>query len=312
MSRSTPDGVVVVEMAAEAALVAVAGDAHDHPVAIRALGEELQRRRLPTELVLGVVEVREVLDLGDRQQAAHRRSERQAEDRRLVQERVEDTARAEARMEAPGHAVDPALHRDVLAEEEGIRIALEHSRERGVDRLRKRLWLVAGESHAGGTRSDGTRRVRRERRHDLLGRRHLRQLSDLERHLTRLVASVEVVVRKLLSGRTPCGDEPTRGAEDRVALVVGPNRLWRPIRDLRVGAGVAQVADGLQVENRGASRLANPVGQLTRRAEHLRRIVTVGDGVADLLARGERGLDPARRAGNADAEPVVLAHEQER
>ena len=57
------DGVVVVEVAAEALLVAVAGDAHDERVAVLALGEELQRRRLAPQLVLGVVQVGQVLDL---------------------------------------------------------------------------------------------------------------------------------------------------------------------------------------------------------------------------------------------------------
>ena len=87
--------VVVVEVAAEALLVAVALDPHDHPVAVRALGEELERGRLAAELVLGVVEVGEVLDLGDRDEAGDRRAEREPEDRRLVEQRVEDARGAE-------------------------------------------------------------------------------------------------------------------------------------------------------------------------------------------------------------------------
>ena len=93
MSRSDADRVVVVEVAAEPLLVAVALDPHDHPVPVRALGEELERRRLAAQLVLGVVEVREVLDLGDRDEARDRRPERQAEDRRLVEQRVEHASR---------------------------------------------------------------------------------------------------------------------------------------------------------------------------------------------------------------------------
>ena len=67
------DRVVVVEVAAEALLVAEPGDAHDHRVAVLAVGEELQARRLAAELVLGVVQVGEVLDLRDRQQPGDRR-----------------------------------------------------------------------------------------------------------------------------------------------------------------------------------------------------------------------------------------------
>ena len=51
-----PDRIVVVEVAAEPALVAEARDPDDHPVAVRALGEELQRRRLAPQLILGVVQ----------------------------------------------------------------------------------------------------------------------------------------------------------------------------------------------------------------------------------------------------------------
>ena len=85
------DAVVVVEVTPEALLVPVALDPDDHPVAVRTPREELERRRLAAELILGVVEVREVLDLGDRDEPGDRGPEREPEDRRLVEQRVEDT-----------------------------------------------------------------------------------------------------------------------------------------------------------------------------------------------------------------------------
>ena len=114
------DRVVVVEVPAEALLVAVARDPHHHPVAVLPLREELQRRRLAAQLILGVVEVGEVLDLRHRHEAAHRGAEREAEDRRLVEQRVEDAAGAEAGVEPTGDAVDAALRGDVLAEQEHL------------------------------------------------------------------------------------------------------------------------------------------------------------------------------------------------
>ena len=63
------DRVVVVEVPAEPFLVAEPGDPHDHRVAVLAVGEERQRGRLAAQLVFGVVQVGEVLDLRDRQQA---------------------------------------------------------------------------------------------------------------------------------------------------------------------------------------------------------------------------------------------------
>jgi hypothetical protein len=83
-----------VEVPTEPLLVPVAGDPHDERVAVLALGEELQRRRLAPELVLGVVQVGEVLDLGNGQEARHPRAEGHAEDRLLVEDRVEDPGRA--------------------------------------------------------------------------------------------------------------------------------------------------------------------------------------------------------------------------
>src|SRR6185312_15703700 len=120
--------VVVVEVAAEALLVPVALDPDDHPVPVRALREELQRGGLATKLVLGVVEVREVLDLGDRDEPGDRRSERQPEDRRLVEQRVEHALLAEAGLKATRDAVDAALEPDVLAEDERLAVVLEHAR----------------------------------------------------------------------------------------------------------------------------------------------------------------------------------------
>ena len=107
-------------------------------------------------------------------------------------------------------------------------------------------------------------------------------------------------------------DEPARGAEDRVALVVGANGLRRAVGHLHVGARVAQVAHRAQVENRRPPMLADPPGKLARHPEHLCGVVPVRDLVADLLARGERRFDPARRRRDADPEPVVLAHEEQR
>jgi hypothetical protein len=57
--------VVVVEVSAEALLVAVPGDPDDHRVDELPVGEEPQSRGLAPQLVLRVVEVGEVLDLGD-------------------------------------------------------------------------------------------------------------------------------------------------------------------------------------------------------------------------------------------------------
>ena len=77
--------VVVVEVAAEPLLVGQPGDAHHHRVAVLGAGEEGQRGRLAADLVSGVVQVRQVLDLGHRQQAGQPGAQRNPEDGLLVQ-----------------------------------------------------------------------------------------------------------------------------------------------------------------------------------------------------------------------------------
>ena len=62
------DRVVVVEVPAESLLVRQSRDPHHQRVPVAALGEEGQRGGLAAELVLGVVQVGQVLDLRDRQQ----------------------------------------------------------------------------------------------------------------------------------------------------------------------------------------------------------------------------------------------------
>src|SRR6266571_8356176 len=70
------EGVFVVEVAAEALLVGVSGDADDHRVAILPLREERERGGLTAQLVDRVVQVGEVGDLRHRQQAGQARTQR--------------------------------------------------------------------------------------------------------------------------------------------------------------------------------------------------------------------------------------------
>ena len=111
MSRSTATRVVVVEVAAEALLVGAARrSAPPSRCGTAPLEKNAQRGRLAAELVLGVVQVGEVLDLGHRQEAGQRR--RRARCPRIVcsSSSVSKTRRrAEPALQPAGHAVHPAL-----------------------------------------------------------------------------------------------------------------------------------------------------------------------------------------------------------
>ena len=130
-----------------------------------------QRGRLAAQLVLGVVQVGQVLDLRDRQQTGQPGAEAETEDRLLVEEGVEDPGRAEPAGQAAGHAVDPALDADVLAEHDHPAVGVEQLGQRGVDRLgegaradrdRRRPQSAAPPSRATCSGCRG-----RERRHHL-------------------------------------------------------------------------------------------------------------------------------------------------
>ena len=132
------DRVVVVEVPAETLLVAVSGDPHHHRVAVLTVGEELQRGTLAADLVGGVVQIGQVLDLRDGQQPADAGAQGQSEDRLLVEQRVENPCRPGCCGQPPGHAVDTALAGDVLAEQQRLGVVGQRLAQRPVDGLRHR------------------------------------------------------------------------------------------------------------------------------------------------------------------------------
>ena len=129
------DRVVVVEVTAEATLVRESGDPDDHSVAVLTVGEEAQGGGLAAKLVLGVVQVREVLDLGHGHVPRQRRPERDPEDGLLIEQGVEDPVAAEALPQCAGDSVHPALDRNVLAEDQGLGVGGHQVHEGGVDGL---------------------------------------------------------------------------------------------------------------------------------------------------------------------------------
>jgi hypothetical protein len=107
-------------MAAEAFLVTQRGHAHHHRIAVLVVGEELQRCRFAANLIAGVVEIRQVLDLRQRQHAHVGVALGEAEDHRFVEQRVEHAAALERLVQALGDGIHAALLRHVLAEQQRL------------------------------------------------------------------------------------------------------------------------------------------------------------------------------------------------
>ncbi len=129
------------------------------------------------------MQVCQVLDLGDRQQAGEPGAEREPEYRLLVEQGVEDPGGPEPSLQPPGDAVHAALAADVLTEDQQFGVQGEEVGEGQVDRERQREGtFVLGQSlvedpgtRGGFGRAHGLRRdpvgvTGRERRQHRLRR----------------------------------------------------------------------------------------------------------------------------------------------
>ena len=312
-------------MAAEALLVAQARDAHHHGVAVLAVREELQASRLAAELVFGIVEVGEVLDLRHREQAGKAGAEAEPQDRLLVEQGVEDPADSEPPGQSPRHPVDASFAADVLAEDQQLRVGGQRIGETAVDRVRQR-------HRPGFLRQPAAEGARTRRGIPGLGgpARHLAGVARRQR-AGHLGAAGQAAVRHGLVGERPDPGahrfvpadylprteqagrhDQARGPEQRVAGVVRRDLGLAPVRDLRVAAGVAEEAHQLQVQERG--RAAGPhIGGCFRggvKAGH--RVASRRAEVAESRPPGVRLGDPAAWSPDADPQAVVLADQQQR
>ncbi len=91
------------------------------------------------------------LHLGDGQKATERGADRDADDARFRDRRVDDPIRAEFLDEPIRHPEHPAAHADVLAQEDQALVATELALQRVVDRLDVRLDHERPQSMIGGT-----------------------------------------------------------------------------------------------------------------------------------------------------------------
>ena len=268
MSRRAPIAVVVVEVPAEALLVGEAGDAHDHRVAELAGAEELERRGLAADLVEGVVDVGEVLDLRHRQQADVRRALGDAEDARLVEQRVEHARLAEALLQAVGDVVDAALAPDVLAEDEQLGSpeqlvgrAPRSARRRGCGWSAR--WpprAACGPNDAARSSRDGER-DRGPHRHPLrmvgaIGATTSSVVCSRGRRVASSATAMHAVARlahevaeHLRVGGAEL-DQPARVAQERVARLDRLDLGERAVGLLGVAAGVAPQPHGAEVQER--------------------------------------------------------------
>ena len=297
-----------MEVAAEPALVGEAGHPHHHPVAGTARRRRTQGRRLAAQLVLGVVQVGEVLDLGDRHEAGEGRTQGDAEDRLLVEQRVEHPSATEPLVQTASDAVNTALDGHVLTEEQCLRMGRHQLGQRGVDglRQRQRCGRSPGRAGAGGASDLGER----DRRHDRLTAAERLLVHHAGRVVHHLVTDRLVAVQHLVRRPGAALDEHAGACEEGVPRVVGHDLGGGAVGDLRVRAGVAEEADRVQVQDAGPSGLAYVGQRVGDNSEQRLGIGAVHLSVTQPRDAAEHRTRPAAGRPGADPDGVVLADEQ--
>jgi hypothetical protein len=232
------------------------------------------------------MDVREVLDLRQRQAARHAHALREPEDRRLVEDRVEHAARAERRVQPGRRVVDAALPRDILAEHERVRVRGEQvgqrlrDAEREVPRPRLVLRQLAAE-HLRARRGvgDARREVRGagqpQRCRDRGDRRQLRPPVRLVRRAPQPPVRVVVQREQRVALDRAGAQQQVHEREQRVARLVRVDRLGRQVVRFDVAAGVPHQPHRLQVHERRPPLRAHERGRRERRRPHAGHVLAV-------------------------------------
>ena len=137
-------------------------------------------------------------------------------------------------------------------------------------------------------------------------------MDHLERQRTDCGPDREVAADQLVGRRQAPGDQCPSCTEDRVTRLVLTNRGRRSVTRFDVGSGVPHEAHGAQVQERRSAAGAHLVSECGGGVEHGLRVRPVDQPVVQARSVTERRFDPARRGRDADPEPVVLTHQQQR
>ena len=125
--------IVVVEMPAEPLLVTEPRNAHHHRIGVLSVGKEGQRCRLAAQLVFRIVQIGEELNLRHRREPVLRHADGEAQDRLLVEQRVDHPVGAEAGNQLLRHAIDAALAAHILAHQHDLAMVEHQIGQRPVD-----------------------------------------------------------------------------------------------------------------------------------------------------------------------------------
>jgi hypothetical protein len=223
-----------------------------------------------------------------------------------------------------GDTVDAALAPDILAERDRLGIGEQGVGERAIDALSEgeRPGILrqptaedrvppVGSSGPGCGRLYPVRMAWRERRHDLFEAAELPVRADFPTKRPHPGRHRVIPLENLLGRQQSRLDSPSRGAQQRVTAVVRGDRGRASVADLRIAAGMRHEPHHPQVQERRSALRPHVLDGRDGRVVAGRNVFAVGAEVLEAFSIAVRRGDPAVRCRHADAEPVVLADEQD-
>jgi hypothetical protein len=159
---------------------------------------------------------------------------------------------------------------------------------------------------------DSVRVAGRQRHHHLLRGRQPRGAGYLLRAFQDPGAAALVAVQHLGRREHARLHEQPGGADQGVGGQVGGDVVAVTVADLGVRSRVPAEADHRQVQEHGGAVVPGQRGGGQRGVVDVGEVGPVGVEVGDAGPARDGGLDPAGRRAHADAQAVVLAHDQQR
>mmetsp|Transcript_22394 Transcript_22394/g.35956 ORF Transcript_22394/g.35956 Transcript_22394/m.35956 type:complete len:437 (-) Transcript_22394:1972-3282(-) len=134
--------VVIVKMTAKPLLIAKPCDPQNHRVRPLPVRKEGQRRRLPTQLIFGIVQIGEELNFGHGNEPVMGHADGQTQNALLIQQRVDDPPRAKARVQLLGDAINATFAANIFAHDHGFWVGQHQVRHGPVDQAGHGLRLL--------------------------------------------------------------------------------------------------------------------------------------------------------------------------
>ena len=316
------NGIVVVEMTAEAFLITEPGDAHDHRIGVLPVREKRQGRRFAAQLIFRIVQIGQELNLRDRHETIMAGADGEPENGLLVEQSVDHPVDAKARLQLLRHAIDAALAADILARQQNFRMFQHQIGQCPIDDAAHRLRRThrvevgtedgaarfLGRAIAGAAGPD----IRNEARHDASGIRELRPLDRLGSDPVGARAGLPIDSQGFRRRQSAGLMQQAHRMQQRIVRLFRLHFVLAHVSGRHIGAGMAIEPHGAQMQERRFATRAHIIRRSARHRIGLIKIETVGGEVFKAGAVLEILAHPTVRCLHRNTDAIVLADEQQR